>query len=57
MFSSKFCEISKNAFFTEHLWTTASEHKKQDKKQELTKSVNYQLFQYITRDHTFNLEP
>ena len=26
-------------------------------KQDLTKSVSYQLFQYITRDHTSNLEP
>ena len=25
MFSRKFCEISKNTFFAEHLWTTASE--------------------------------
>ena len=25
MFSCEFCEISKNTFFTEHLWTTASE--------------------------------
>ena len=24
VFSFKFCEISKNIFFTEHLWTTAS---------------------------------
>ena len=24
MFSFEFCEISKNTFFTEHLWTTAS---------------------------------
>ena len=24
MFFSEFCEISKNTFFTEHLWTTAS---------------------------------
>ena len=24
MFSCEFCEISKNIFFTEHLWTTAS---------------------------------
>ena len=24
MFSCQFCEISKNTFFTEHLWTTAS---------------------------------
>ena len=24
MFSCVFCEISKNTFFTEHLWTTAS---------------------------------
>ena len=24
MFSYEFCEISKNTFFTEHLWTTAS---------------------------------
>ena len=24
VFSSEFCEISKNNFFTEHLWTTAS---------------------------------
>ena len=23
VFSCKFCEISKNTFFTEHLWTTA----------------------------------
>ena len=26
MFSCEFCEISKNTFYTEHLWTTASEH-------------------------------
>ena len=25
MFSCEFCEIFKNTFFTEHLWTTASE--------------------------------
>ena len=25
VFSSEFCEISKNTFFTEHLWKTASE--------------------------------
>ena len=24
VFSSEFCEIFKNTFFTEHLWTTAS---------------------------------
>ena len=24
VFSCKFCEISKNNFFTEHLWATAS---------------------------------
>ena len=24
VFSCDFCEISKNTFFTEHLWTTAS---------------------------------
>ena len=24
MFAYEFCEISKNIFFTEHLWTTAS---------------------------------
>ena len=24
LFSCEFCEISKNTFFTEHLWTTAS---------------------------------
>ena len=23
VFSCEFCEISKNTFFTEHLWTTA----------------------------------
>ena len=28
VFSCKFCEISKNPFFTEHLRTTASETKK-----------------------------
>ena len=26
MFSCDFCEISKNTFFTEHLWTTASDY-------------------------------
>ena len=26
LFSCEFCEISKNNFFTEHLWTTASEN-------------------------------
>ena len=25
VFSREFCEISKNTFFTEHLWATASE--------------------------------
>ena len=25
VFSCEFCEIFKNTFFTEHLWTTASE--------------------------------
>ena len=25
MFSCEFCEISKNTFFTEHLWTAASQ--------------------------------
>ena len=25
VFSCEFCDISKNTFFTEHLWTTASE--------------------------------
>ena len=25
VFSCEFCQISKNAFFTEHLWVTASE--------------------------------
>ena len=25
MFSCEFCEISKNTFYTEHLWKTASE--------------------------------
>ena len=28
MFSCEFCQISKNTFFTEHLWETASEKKK-----------------------------
>ena len=26
VFSCEFCEISKNTFFTEHLWATASEN-------------------------------
>ena len=26
VFSCEFCEISKNTFFAEHLWTTASNH-------------------------------
>ena len=26
MFSCEICEISKNTFFTEHLWTTASKN-------------------------------
>ena len=26
VFSCEFCEIFKNTFFTEHLWTTASKH-------------------------------
>ena len=26
VFSCEFCEISKNTFFTEHLWATASDH-------------------------------
>ena len=28
VFCCQFCEISKNTFFTEHLWTTASVHLK-----------------------------
>ena len=27
VFSCEFCEISKNTFFTEHRWTTASDYK------------------------------
>ena len=27
VFSREFCEISKNTFFTEHIWVTASESK------------------------------
>ena len=34
MFSCEFCEISNSTFFTEHLWTTASES--------LKKVQNYQ---------------
>ena len=30
MFSYEFCEISKNTFFTEHLWTIASDFWKPD---------------------------
>ena len=29
VFSGEFCEISRNSFFTEHLWTTASDLQKQ----------------------------
>ena len=29
VFPCKFCEIFKNAFFTEYLWATTSEHRKQ----------------------------
>ena len=28
VFSCEFCEVSKNTFFTEHLWATASAHYK-----------------------------
>ena len=31
LFSSEFCEIFKNTFFIEHLWTTASDIKISDK--------------------------
>ena len=31
VFSCKFCEISKNTFFTEHLWTTASQSRPDNK--------------------------
>ena len=30
MLSCEFCEISKSALFTEHLWTTASESLQQN---------------------------
>ena len=30
VFSCEFCEISKNTFFTEHLWTTASLFSRRD---------------------------
>ena len=30
MFSCEFCKISKNEFFTEHIWTTASETSNDD---------------------------
>ena len=29
VFSCEFCEISKNTFFTEHLWTTGSVYRNQ----------------------------
>ena len=34
MFSFEFCEISKNYFFTEHLWTTPSEAFQNQKRNE-----------------------
>ena len=32
VFSCEFCEISKNTFLTEHLWTAASEEKRKKEK-------------------------
>ena len=37
VFSCEFCEISKNTFFTEHLWATASEYA------EISGSLNFPL--------------
>ena len=36
VFSCEFCEISRNTFFTEHLRTTASEHKQKDLEMDIT---------------------
>ena len=39
VFSCKFCEISENTFFTEHLWTTASKCSKSSKTMILSKFI------------------
>ena len=49
VFSCKPCEISKNIFFTEHLWTTASKNKvvKAFGKTELT-NATHKLYTLLT---------
>ena len=45
VFSCEFCEISKNTFFTEHLWTTASEVSQNiSKKSHLMTNWNHSLY-------------
>ena len=42
VFSCEFCEISKNTFFTEHLWTTASD-------------ITSILWSYVCYRHPYNI--
>ena len=44
VFSCEYCEISKNIFFTEHLWTTASINKKYE---ELLKGENIKIISTV----------
>ena len=37
VFSCEFCETSKNTFFTEHLWATASEYQRHNKSRNISK--------------------
>ena len=46
MYSCEFCEISKNIFFTEHLWVTASE--------ELNTFLIYFYQQHTNAQQTYN---
>ena len=47
MFSCEFCEISRNTFFTEHLWTTVSVDNNDYLEKWLSSFVNFSLVMLI----------
>ena len=47
LFSCKFCEIFKNTFFTEHLWTTASDNGEVERTPKLCLSEAFKLGSHV----------
>ena len=54
MFSCTFCEIFKNTFFTEHLWTTTSEYQEFQTTLQFCMLIEKTLHQYCSINFALN---